>query len=198
MSATMMTLVLIHGANATEASWLPIKAHLPHRKIFLNYESTAGFANNLRDMLDTLKGESDLFIIAHSLGGIYALHLHKHLGDLVKGAVTLSTPYGGSRTADWMKYVIPTSKLLREIGTYARPITDAHAVVITCPWTAVISTEGHGNIIPQEPNDGVVTRRSMECRNDMRKVETAANHHEIMLRPQTVAIIQRALVEVFA
>ena len=85
-----MNLVYIHGANATSESFNYIKSKLGNG-IDVNYDSRNGFENNLADMQVQLKGHSDLVFIAHSLGGIYSLHLANALPDAVKGAVTLST-----------------------------------------------------------------------------------------------------------
>ena len=44
-------------------------------------------------------------MIGHSLGGLYALHLTKHVN--VAGAVSISTPFAGSWTADWAIFFVP-------------------------------------------------------------------------------------------
>jgi predicted alpha/beta hydrolase family esterase len=94
-----MNLVYIHGANATSESFNYIKSKLG-KGIDINYDSRNGFENNLMDMQTSLKEHTDLVFIAHSLGGIYSLHLANSMPGAVKGAVTLSTPYGGAEVAD--------------------------------------------------------------------------------------------------
>ena len=42
---------------------------------FPGYQYRNGFENNLKDMLEQLKGVKDIVFIAHSLGGIYSLHI---------------------------------------------------------------------------------------------------------------------------
>jgi pimeloyl-ACP methyl ester carboxylesterase len=183
-----MKVVLIHGAKASNDSWLSLQAHLPQQKIYLPYKSEAGFHSNLKGMLETLEGERDLFVLAHSLGGIYALHLLGHLPGIVLGGCTISTPYAGSKTADWMKYMVP-SQLLRDVGTYSKPITESRAVSINVPWTQLVSTSGEASILPMEPNDGVVTWASMRSRDDMVKIDVDANHFEILVKPATADIV---------
>jgi predicted alpha/beta hydrolase family esterase len=96
-----VNLVYIHGANATGDSFNYIRHHLNHPiETVIEYNSYNGFKNNLNRMRETISQSRDsIFFVAHSLGGIYALHLAQHFTSRVVGAVTLSTPYGGCREA---------------------------------------------------------------------------------------------------
>ena len=60
------------------------------------------------------KVKGPYFMIGHSLGGLYALHLTKHVD--VAGAVSISTPFAGSWTADWARFFVPTYQLFRDVG----------------------------------------------------------------------------------
>jgi len=71
-------LVYIHGASATGESFNYIREHIIGDDLVLNYNSANGFDHNLKVMLEELKDINQIFFIAHSLGGIYALHLSKH------------------------------------------------------------------------------------------------------------------------
>lgn len=187
-----MTLVYIHGAGATPDSFNFIDAHIPRQdKIFLGYDSEDGFAANLQAMLAQLKGADDLFFVAHSLGGIYALHLAGKLGDAVKGVVTLATPFGGCDAAPIIGIFRPC-QLYRDIGPYSSPIAQGHRIEVTVPWTAVVTTAGRSHLI-NEPNDGVVTMRSMRQRKNVQFIEVETGHHEILMRAQTVGIIAAQL-----
>ena len=73
-----MNLVYIHGANATSESFNHIRTRLG-KGLDLNYDSRDGFEHNLAAMQQSLAGVEQCFFIAHSLGGIYALHLSHHL-----------------------------------------------------------------------------------------------------------------------
>ena len=83
-----MNLVYIHGANATSESFNYIRSKLGNG-IDINYDSRNGFENNLKDMQLVLDGCKDIVFVAHSLGGIYSLHLANSIPTAVKGAVTL-------------------------------------------------------------------------------------------------------------
>ncbi|MEP6587162.1 MAG: alpha/beta fold hydrolase [Polaromonas sp.] len=187
-----MNIVYIHGAGATPDSFNYLDAHLPHHdRIFLSYNSEDGFAPNLQAMLARLNGIDDIFFIAHSLGGIYALHLADRLGDAVKGVVTLATPFGGCDAAPIIQLFKPC-QLYRDIGPHSPPIASGQRIEVTVPWLAVVTTAGRSHLI-NEPNDGVVTAKSMRQRQGVTFVEVETGHHEILMRRQTVEIIQARL-----
>ena len=99
-----MNLVYIHGNHATADSFNFIRSKLRgHNDILLEYDSSHGFYTNHATMLEQLRGLDDVFFVAHSLGGIHALHLADELGSRVMGGVTMSTPYGGSEAAKWWR-----------------------------------------------------------------------------------------------
>ena len=106
-----MTLVYIHGASATSDSFNYIRSKLG-KGIDINYDSRNGFENNLNEMLAQLKDVKDIAFIAHSLGGVYSIHLANAIPDQVVGAVTLSTPYGGAEVAEVVKFFLPFSRLM--------------------------------------------------------------------------------------
>jgi len=183
-----MTLVYIHGASATSDSFNYIKNKLG-TGIDVNYDSSRGFENNLTDMQVQLKGYGNLFFVAHSLGGIYALHLAHALSDSVAGAVTLSTPYGGAEVADYAKYFLPFSRLMRDIGPKSWPMAQASKIQVKHPWCNIVTVKGQSPWMV-EPNDGVVTIASQRARNDMELVEVDYNHYEVVLNDQVIDIIQ--------
>jgi pimeloyl-ACP methyl ester carboxylesterase len=183
-----MNLVYIHGANATSESFNYIKSKLG-KGLDLNYDSRDGFENNLKDMLKTLADYKDIVFIAHSLGGIYSLHLANQIPSAVKGAVTLSTPYGGAEVADYAQFFLPFSRLMRDIGPSSWAMRQADKIKIQHPWTNVVTVKGQSPFMV-EPNDGVVTIRSMKHHADMELVEVDYNHYEVVLSDKIVDIIK--------
>jgi pimeloyl-ACP methyl ester carboxylesterase len=183
-----MKLVYIHGAHATSESFNYIKSKIG-TGIDLNYDSRNGFENNLKDMLSTLSGHTDLVFIAHSLGGIYSLHLANAIPDQVRGAVTLSTPYGGAEVADYAKYFLPFSRLMRDIGPSSWVMKQSDRIKIQHPWTNIVTVKGQSPFIV-EPNDGVVTIASQRHHGDMELVEVDYNHYEVVLSDQVVKLIK--------
>jgi pimeloyl-ACP methyl ester carboxylesterase len=190
-----MKLIYIHGANASGESFNYIREHLKHDdELVIEYSSKTGFEDNLSIMHQLLVNFDDMVFIGHSLGGIYSLHLAHLLPEQVLGAVTMSTPYGGSRAADYAKYFLPFSRLLRDIGPSSRPMKLTNRTPITHPWTNIVTTRGDSPWMV-EPNDGVVTIASMRHRSDMEYIDLDLNHYEVVISKKTVNVIKRKLSE---
>lgn len=183
-----MNLVYIHGANATGESFNHIRTRLG-TGLDLNYDSRDGFEHNLNAMLSTLAKVKQCFFIAHSLGGIYALHLSHHLPTHVLGAVTLSTPYGGAEVADYAQYFLPFSRLMRDIGPSSWAMREAAKIAVQHPWCNIVTTQGHSPFLAA-PNDGVVSIRSQKHHEDMELIEINYNHYEVVLAEPVIEIIR--------
>jgi pimeloyl-ACP methyl ester carboxylesterase len=183
-----MTLVYIHGASATSESFNYIRSKLG-AGVDINYDSRNGFENNLEDMKAQLKDVKDIAFVAHSLGGIYSLHIANAIPENVKGAVTLSTPYGGAEVAEFAQFFLPFSRLMRDIGPSSWAMKQANQIKIQHPWTNVVTLRGQSPFIPTA-NDGVVSIASQRHHSDMELVEVEYNHYEVVLSDQVVDIIK--------
>jgi pimeloyl-ACP methyl ester carboxylesterase len=183
-----MQLVYIHGANATSESFNYIKSKLGSG-INIDYDSRNGFENNLNDMIKQLSGVKDIAFVAHSLGGIYSLHIANTLPKQVLGAVTLSTPYGGAEVADYAQYFLPFSRLMRDIGPSSWAMKQANKIKIQHPWTNIVTVKGQSPFMLAH-NDGVVTIASQKYHEDMELVEVGYNHYEVVLSDEVVEIIK--------
>ena len=183
-----MTPVYIHGASATSESFNYIRQRIGDG-ISIDYDSRNGFENNVKDMVDQLDDVDDAFVIAHSLGGIYSLHIANTIPKQVFGAVTLSTPYGGAEVADFAQFFLPFSRLMRDIGPSSWAMKQAKQIKIQHPWTNVVSLRGQSPFIPTA-NDGVVSIESQKHHADMELVEVEYNHYEVVLSDQVIDIIK--------
>ena len=186
-----MKLVYIHGASATSESFNYIRSKLGDG-IAVNYDSRNGFENNLEAIKEQIGKTKNVFFIAHSLGGIYSLHLANAIPKQVIGAVTLSTPYGGAEVADVAKYFLPFSRLMRDIGPSSWVMKQANKIKIQHPWTNIVTVKGQSPFM-HEPNDGVVTIASQKHHEDMELVEVDCNHYEVVLSDQIVDIIKERI-----
>jgi pimeloyl-ACP methyl ester carboxylesterase len=186
-----MTLVYIHGASATSNSFNYIRSKLGNG-IDINYDSSNGFENNLKVMQLQLEDVDDITFIAHSLGGIYALHLDNIIPTQVLGAVTLSTPYGGAEVADYAQYFLPFSRLMRDIGPSSWVMKHAGKTSLQHPWTNIVTVKGQSPFM-LAPNDGVVTIDSQKAHKEMELVEVDFNHYEVVLSDVVINIIRERL-----
>jgi pimeloyl-ACP methyl ester carboxylesterase len=183
-----MTLVYIHGASATSESFNYIRSKLGDG-IDINYDSRNGFENNLAEIIEHLKPIKDIAFVAHSLGGIYSLHVANAIPNQVRGAVTLSTPYGGAEVAEYAKYFLPFSRLMRDIGPNSWAFKQADKIKIQHPWTNIVTVKGQSPFMLAH-NDGVVTVASQKHHVDMELVEVDYNHYEVVLSDQVVDLIR--------
>jgi hypothetical protein len=189
--ASKINLVYIHGASATSESFNFIRTKVG-AGIDVNYDSRNGFENNLEDIKTQLKNVENIFFIAHSLGGVYSLHLANALPEQVSGAVTLSTPYGGAEVAEFAKYFLPFSRLMRDIGPSSWAMKQANKIKIQHPWTNIVTIKGQSPFI-MEPNDGVVTIASQKHHACMELIEVDYNHYEVVLSEQVVKLIKQRI-----
>jgi pimeloyl-ACP methyl ester carboxylesterase len=186
-----MTLVYIHGASATSDSFNYIRSKIGDG-IDINYDSRNGFENNLEDIIEQLRDVKDMAFVAHSLGGIYSLHIANAIPKQVVGAVTLSTPYGGAEVAEYAKFFLPFSRLMRDIGPNSWAFKQADKIKIQHPWTNVVTVKGQSPFMLAH-NDGVVTIASQKHHEDMELVEVDYNHYEVVLAEPVVDIIKERI-----
>jgi len=189
--ASKINLVYIHGASATSESFNFIRTKVG-TGIDVNYDSRNGFENNLKDIQRQLEGVENIFFIAHSLGGVYSLHLANAMPEQVLGAVSLSTPYGGAEVAEFAKYFLPFSRLMRDIGPSSWAMKQANKIKIQHPWCNVVTVKGQSPFI-HEPNDGVVTIASQKHHINMELIEVDYNHYEVVLSTQVVKLIKQRI-----
>ena len=180
-------IVWLHGANQTSNSFNYIKKIIPDFDCTLvNYSSQNGFFENLDIIVSELDKEKPTFVIGHSMGGLYALHLINHIN--VVGGISISTPFRGSTSADWAKFVCPSYQLFRDVGKRSKPIQQAHKIEIKVPWTQIITTEG-GVPYLGSANDGVCTIEEMEHRKEMEFVYVPYTHYEVVCVDEVAEII---------
>ena len=186
-----MKIIYIHGATASERSFAFIDSELkPTEKIFLNYDKDEDAQTNIKSMIEVLENTDGPFsIVAHSLGGLYAIYLQKEFPKVISNVVSLSTPFNGSEIATWGRYLNPGYQLFRDIHTHSKFVQGSKEIEITVPWLAIVSTKGD---VPWlvGANDGIVTLDSMTCREDVDYKWIDRNHYEIVLSKRSVIYIQ--------
>ena len=187
-----MILVYIHGASATSESFNYMREHIGGNDVVINYDSRNGFEKNLEDMQAQLSALDKIFFIGHSLGGIYALHLAHNMPKQTLGAVTLSTPYGGAEVADYAKYFLPFSRLMKDIGPNSWVMRQSSKIKIQHPWTNIVTVKGQSPFM-LEPNDGVVTIVSQRHHENMELIDIDYNHYEVVLSEQVVGLIKERI-----
>ena len=183
-----LAVIWIHGANQSGLSFQYLRSLTRFKnELVVEYDTSDKFFDNLEMLSNKINQvRGPYFVIGHSLGGLYALHLTKHVE--IVGAVSISTPFAGSWTADWARFFVPTYQLFRDVGRRSIPIKESQNIKLTVDWTQIVSTKGnvpyHGG-----QNDGVCTIKSMKSRKDMELIEVPHTHFEVMCSDLVVEII---------
>jgi len=189
-----MKTVYIHGATASERSFAFIqKSTRTKDPIYLNYDKESLAKDNLEEMYAILENiDGPFVIVAHSLGGVYATYLQSEFGTAIQGVVSLATPFNGSELASWGSIFNPHYQLFKDISPNSSFIRNSKKLSIQCPWIQVVTTVGDVPWI-NGTNDGIVTRSSMMCRDDIDYTEIDRNHYEVVLSKRVVDIIIKRL-----
>ena len=190
-----MKIVYIHGATASERSFAFIQKSLRAKDpIFLNYEKESTAKDNLSIMqIELLKHANEpISIIAHSMGGLYATYIQEEFAN-IKNVVSLATPFNGSEIATWGAMLNPRYQLFQDITPHSTFVRNSRKIDITVPWLQIVSTVGDVPWITGT-NDGIVTRASMMCRDDVEYTELDRNHYEVVLSKRVVDIIKKKMI----
>lgn len=187
----MQKLVFIHGANCSPVIWNYLAPKIKGKKEFVAYDTAIPFEKNLETIKQDLSKFKDAVIIAHSMGGLYAAHILRSVGESnIKAVITISTPFGGSERAAQMSVFFPEYQMLKDISTNSRPviITQETLSNISIPWVQLVSIKGHVPLVDL-PNDGVVSIKSQTYIQNIKYIELPYNHFEILLNEDAVSVI---------
>ena len=191
-----MKIVYIHGATASHNSFAFIQEVLQAKDIlYVDYPRTKTAQENLEDMTKQIGSTTGpLFIICHSMGGLYALHLLERFPKRIREVVSLATPFTGSELAILGKIMNTDYQLFNDIMPHSEFVKSTKYIEVKCPWTQIVTTIGD---VPwmETPNDGIVTRKSMTARTDVNYVEIDDNHYEIVQSGRVVKLLKELVLK---
>jgi pimeloyl-ACP methyl ester carboxylesterase len=185
----MKKVVYIHGAFSSGVSFQRIMEALPkHEMITPQYD----VKQSLGDIIDAVNDliielDSDVHIVSHSLGGIVGVGV-AHINDRVKSVLTMSTPFGGSRLANTLRW-FNTHELYRSLASNNPILTAISRKPLECDLKSIITTVGN-NPMMFEKNDGVVSLKSQTALQYGEKVAIPLNHFEVLLSNETVNLVK--------
>jgi len=183
------------GLTANDTSTLPLRAYLKHLGYQVsgwnqgcNFGPRAGVLEAAREQIVTMAQASGrkVSLVGWSLGGIYARELAKELPDLIRGVITLGTPFGGSHksTNAWKLYELTSGHRITEA------IEQFHlAAPPPVPTTSIFSR-----------SDGVVAwQASVQTRHHRQQqsenVEVFASHIGLGLNPSAWWVVADRLAQ---
>lgn len=188
---------LIHGANASPSSFNYIREMIeidPDFKEYALIDIKYNCQDNIASIVDILAASASrtrpIYIVGHSLGGVIAARVsqkikHFELPIDLRGIVTMSAPFGGSESADYLRWLYPKYHLFANISTQNKTIVDLQAGGAVVPTLSLVTSSGNNPLIPA-PNDGVVTIKSQRALPRANYVEVPYNHFEVMVSPEAV------------
>lgn len=187
----------IHGANATAASFNYIKRDLEADKDFdefsfvdITYDCQEKLPEIVKVLAASAPRDKQLYIVGHSLGGVLGVAIsqrikHFDLPASVRGVISLASPFGGSESADYLRWLYPHYPLFKSISTQNRMIVDLKAAGAVVPTLSLVTTSGNNPLYPTA-NDGVVTVSSQRSLPKAAYIEMPCNHFEILVNDDAI------------
>lgn len=177
--------IVFPGLSANDGSTAPLRGYLRHLGYDacgwnqgFNFGPRAGVLRCAREQLESAVAAAGrkASLIGWSLGGIYARELAKQMPDLVRGVVTLGTPFAGRHTSTnaWRLYALASGRdIERETSQYDLPQAPP------MPTSSIFSR-----------SDGVVAWKASVQRPCPRNphtenIEVVASHVGLGLNPST-------------
>jgi len=185
-------IIYIHGANDSPRSFNFIRNALgKHEYINFEYNYLSPLQKIIDRFIEEMKDvESPIQVIAHSLGGVIALAARDKI-DFDK-VVTLSAPFGGSRSAALMSWFMPTS-VMQDISTDSKIIVKLKSEPINFPVLSYVTTGGSMYGMFAEPNDDVLTVSSQMDLDGPEYIKINENHFGTLKSVRVVAEIKNFL-----
>lgn len=180
----IMHIWFIHGANASPVSFEYLKGALDWSNYTdITYSAKAPIHETVDRLVDMLDNEEDeVHIIGHSMGGILASAIAQRRPLQVETVTTISTPFGGSETANLMSFFMPFDPFLKNIRSSNDVLTKVRREGAAVPTLSIITTACSNPFEPRK-NDGVVTVQSQLDFPGAIQIEHELNHFEALLSP---------------
>lgn len=191
----MQNIVFIHGANMSKLSFNYIGQKLnQHNAVFPEYHTQNGLENNIQEACDFIKeslGNKSFTVIGHSMGGMVGLGVARKMPKCKK-LITMSTPFGGSKLANFMSMVMPYHQMFRDIRTSDPHLQNLIDEPTPVPSLCLVSTVGNSPFNMRE-NDGVVSIESQKELKGAQIIELPVNHYEILMFDSAICEIRKFL-----
>jgi alpha/beta superfamily hydrolase len=169
-----------------------LQRELPeHDIVQVNYDSHQALQESLVQVKKQLPKNDSFAIVGHSLGGVIGSIISAE-SDAVERLVTISSPLGGSKAANIVRWIPGHPVVMADITPSSLYIEKIQTSPPKVPVLSIISTGGHLNTMA-EPNDSIVTVASQKAMKVGKKVEVKANHFEVLMHEKTVEQVRKHL-----
>lgn len=182
----MLNVVYIHGLNSSHHSFNYVVRELPpHNAICVDYKSQQSLVASVFEVIKQIPQDEKVALVGHSLGGVIASLIAGDNESRIDKLVTISSPLGGSKAANTLRWFPNTFPVLNDIVPRGPLITRCSSLNLSTPTLSIISTGGHLPTSP-ERNDSVVAVSSQKALKFAKHVEIPANHFEVLVHDKTV------------
>lgn len=192
-----MKIVYVHGASSTPTSFNYIAQNLPeHERLDFSYDTLKELEKTVYKLYDYLP-EDEHCVVTHSMGGIVGVattYLNQSKGNKKKilKMLNISTPFSGSKMANYLKWMYPKYGLFDNVSTNNPVILTIQERGAIIPTLNII-TKGGESPIMQEENDGVVSVSSQLALRNCSKIMIDLNHFEVLMDSKTIKAIKEYL-----
>jgi pimeloyl-ACP methyl ester carboxylesterase len=184
----MRKILYIHGAFSSGLSFKRIQERLPkHEAMFAEYTVNQQLEEIVEQVGTIVKQHDELDIIAHSLGGIVGVAVAQQ-NENIRSIITLSTPFGGSKVADLLRW-LSSHELYRSLHGQNVILRRLQKTPLHCKHRCIVTTVGN-NPMMFEPNDGVVSLKSQTAVPHAEQIQVPLNHFEVLLSDTTLKLIK--------
>jgi pimeloyl-ACP methyl ester carboxylesterase len=177
-------ILYIHGAYGSSTIFSRMVDDLPdHHAVLADYDCLTGSVDDIVSNLKCITSDSfdgePYSVIAHSLGGIVALGLLAS-GEPVERIFTMSTPFGGNRSAGVLFIAFWHTPVLADVSLFGNTVRGLLKSEINIPVRSVVSTGGYSRQV-SEANDGVITVASQTTLEGPDYHRVACTHFGVLL-----------------
>ena len=201
--ANRTNVVFIHGSGQSKLSFNFLEIFLPeHNLLSLEYdvqEDPETIIKRFKFIIDQNLHNEPFSIVAHSYGCVLSARL-LNIYD-VKHFISLSSPWGGSRTAKWLSLVFRQSKLFATMTPGSAFLTSIAESKSKIPITNIVTAgTGSGNALAglgSSPNDGLLTIETQKKVpvgfTNKENITVDLSHNEVLLSMEIVKIIKERI-----
>jgi pimeloyl-ACP methyl ester carboxylesterase len=184
----MTAIWYVHGFGASDHSFTWLQHQFSHHEThYFSYTVDESVESCIRRLTQHIQHAADpVILIGHSLGGVIARVCASRCTNVVR-LVTLCAPFGGLQHANFLSLISNVSAF-KELRNYSSLLTEMRATTILGPHLAIVASNGLP-LMPK-PNDGVLTMTSQTALPNLRYIDFALNHFEVLLSPEVAATIQ--------
>lgn len=187
-----MKAIFVHGAHSTPVSFNYLAPTSGPdawcERVDFSYNANDDIDRTSEKLEKLVRAHGPIPLIGHSLGGVLCADVSLRLPESATKVITISSPLGGVKAADLLKWITPNSYFFDNVSTTA-PIVRRLAAGAAVPTLSIIGFRA-GLPLVRNANDGVVSQQSQQAFKGAKQLKFKLNHFEILLDPRVKIALQ--------